>query len=94
MIALKPEFHTLASQLLDHTGSWGVGPESFSWEGKGNPQIPVVASGGIGGDQVCRDVLAGSGAVDESVIREGQSGRSPEAHTCSSTGCLRTTIHR
>ena len=39
---------------------------------KRGPQIPVVASGGTGDDQVCRDVLASSGAVDKSVIREGE----------------------
>ena len=38
---------------------------------KRGPQIPVVASGGTGYDQVCRDVVAGSGAVARAVFREG-----------------------
>ena len=94
MIVLKPEFHTLASQLLDHTWLIGSGTRELLLGRKRGPQIPVVASGGSGDDQVCRDVVAGSEAVDKAGIREGQIGRRPEAHTDSSTACLRTTIHR
>ena len=38
---------------------------------KRGTQIPVVASGGTGDDQVCRDVVAGSGVVARAVFREG-----------------------
>ena len=38
---------------------------------KRHPQIPVVASGGTVDDQVCRDVVAGSGAVARALFREG-----------------------
>ena len=71
MIALKPEFHTLASQLLDH--NWLVeewGQRASLGKEKG-PPIPVVASGSTGDDPVCRHVVAGSGAVARALFREG-----------------------
>lgn len=48
-----------------------MGLESLSWEIKGAPQIPVVASGCTGNEEVGRNVVTGSGAVEKAVIKEG-----------------------
>lgn len=73
MIALKPELHTLASQLLCY--NWPV--DMWGWRAslgqEKGPPIPVVDSGCTGDGEVGRNVVAGAGAVERGGIREEQS---------------------
>ena len=83
-IALKSELHPLASQLVCY--SWPV--DVWGWRAspgkEKGPSIPVVDSGCTGDDEVGRNVVAGSGAMERAVIREEQippqSGRSLQAY--------------
>ena len=98
MLALKAELHTSASQLPSK--NWSV--EVWGWRaplGKGEgPPRPVVSSGCSSNEEVGRNMLPGSGAVERAVVWERQRphtvGEAPQAHLHSNSGCPRTTIHR
>ena len=77
MTALKPEFHTLASQLLSNNwlvDMWGWRASLGKEEG---PHILVVACGGSGYEGVGRNMVPGSEAVERAVI----GGGGTELHT-------------